>query len=199
MSKSKYEILNNLTTNPLSLSLKLFRSGLKNKKGIELYNLLLNNAHVYLELLINRNIKLAMYIDQKRLNMSSYLKILLDDYFFNKYHFDIKNNLEKTNEDYNIEQILKIFERMEDNEKELVLNMCSDNFNPELISEEILDKLFESHQEFMKDKLEDCKDTKLEEKQLLRLSNKLLSSDLNYKSSFKDSIDLNNFLRKGAL
>ena len=47
MNKTKYDILNELSTNPIKLSLKIFKTGLINKNGVELYNLLLNIIEQY--------------------------------------------------------------------------------------------------------------------------------------------------------
>lgn len=195
MKKSKYDIMNGISTNLKLTSLKAFISSINKKKRKDIvddfFESLLNNAHVFYEIIEDNSSYNPMHLEDGRLNKSylrvlvfkngfydSYVKILLDDMLQRKYNcnfYDVRNS--DINKKYEmIEELQEQISQLSEEERELIDIICNPNFKYSDLNENQKQELDEYHNKFMNEKVlpyVNDDDTEVSEKQIQSMLKKL--------------------------
>lgn len=195
MKKSKYDIMNGISTNLKLTSLKAFLNAINKKKRKDIvddfFESLLNNAHVFYEIIKDNSLYNPMHLEVGRFNKSylrvlvfkngfydSYVKILLDDMLQRKYNcnfYDVRNS--DINKKYEmIEELREQISQLSEEERELINIICNSSFKYSDLNESQKQELDEYHNKFMNEKVlpyVNDDDTEVSEKQIQSMLKKL--------------------------
>lgn len=178
------------------LKMLKFKGRKKKNNKIELYNDLLNNAHLYYEVLSN------IYRKKQQVNDTGsffiavktfqkiYSKIIIEDYLICKNNISLEKLVNIKDQDAFNKEVYMLYESLSEGEKDLVEKTVSNNFAFACIKPSILEDIDLYHQDFMNKKYNGCIPSPLDETQLA--SAKKFFSE--YNSFFKPIHDLHKSL-----